>query len=371
MREVSSPYACYRFGGFTLDADERQLCRGSEPVELSGRYFDALVLMVREQGRLITKDRFLDEVWSGVPVTDEALSQCIKTLRRQLGDSAAHPRFIETVPKHGYRFIAPVEIGDGGGAAGAALDGRGAALALVAAGTVGGGIAGIAGGFLYGLGGTTPAAGGMGAISVLLVLIALCILVGLAGGLGVSLGMYAPSLVSGARMRPSVVGGALGGLLVGGAVQLIGTDALNLLFGSAPAGMTGGMEGAILGGSLALGALLGSLRPGPWWRAVPWAAAGGGIGGIVVALAGGRLMGGSLELVSNAFASSRLQLDSMGALFGEPRFGPLTETVLSGIEGSVFAAGVAAGIAFASRRWLAEPETPAPADAPAAAAPQG
>ena len=66
-------------------------------------------MLVGEAGKLVTKDRFLDEVWRGVPVTDEALTQCIKTLRRQLGDDAASPRFIETVPKHGYRFIAPVE----------------------------------------------------------------------------------------------------------------------------------------------------------------------------------------------------------------------------------------------------------------------
>ena len=60
-------------------------------------------------GQLITRDRFLDDVWSGIPVTDEALSQCIANLRRTLGDDASKPRFIETVPKHGYRFIAPVE----------------------------------------------------------------------------------------------------------------------------------------------------------------------------------------------------------------------------------------------------------------------
>src|SRR5690606_29888268 len=75
-------------------------------VELSSRYLDALALLLRERGRLVTKDRFMDEVWQGVPVTDEALTQCIKTLRRQLGDDAAKPRYIETVPKHGYRFIA-------------------------------------------------------------------------------------------------------------------------------------------------------------------------------------------------------------------------------------------------------------------------
>src|SRR3954471_14423411 len=97
------------FEGFELDRADRQLRRGGETVELNGRYFDALALLASEPGRLVSKDRFLDEVWRGVPVTDEALTQCIKTLRRQLGDDAARPRFIETVPKHGYRFIAPVD----------------------------------------------------------------------------------------------------------------------------------------------------------------------------------------------------------------------------------------------------------------------
>src|SRR5918993_162015 len=101
--------SCFRFGRFQLDPDDRLLRSDDGPVELNARYLDALTLLVREAGRLVSKDRFLDEVWSGVPVTDEALTQCIKTLRRQLGDDAARPRFIETVPKHGYRFIAPVE----------------------------------------------------------------------------------------------------------------------------------------------------------------------------------------------------------------------------------------------------------------------
>ena len=98
-----------RFEDFSLDPADRQLRRGGEPVELSSRYFDALALLVAERGRLVTKDRFMGEVWRGIPVTDEALTQCIKTLRRQLGDDAARPRFIETVPKHGYRFIAELD----------------------------------------------------------------------------------------------------------------------------------------------------------------------------------------------------------------------------------------------------------------------
>src|SRR5918992_251027 len=99
----------FRFDRFILDPGDRQLRCDDEPVELNARYLDALALLVREAGRLVSKDRFMDEVWRGVPVTDEALTQCIRTLRRQLGDDAANPRFIETVPKHGYRFIALVE----------------------------------------------------------------------------------------------------------------------------------------------------------------------------------------------------------------------------------------------------------------------
>ena len=98
----------YRFDDFTLDPNERELRRGDAPVEINARYLDALTLLVRNQGRLVSKDRFLEEIWRGVPVTDEALTQCVRTLRRQLGDNVAQPRFIETVPKHGYRFIATV-----------------------------------------------------------------------------------------------------------------------------------------------------------------------------------------------------------------------------------------------------------------------
>src|SRR5512141_2708310 len=99
----------FAFENFALDHGDRRLRRAGEPVELSSRYFDALALLLSEQGKLVSKDRFMEEVWRGVPVTDEALTQCIKTLRRQLGDDAASPRFIETVPKHGYRLIAAVE----------------------------------------------------------------------------------------------------------------------------------------------------------------------------------------------------------------------------------------------------------------------
>src|SRR6476619_5222597 len=179
---------CYRFEDFALDAGDRRLRRGDAAVELNARYLDALALLVRERGRLVTKERFLDEVWRGVPVTDEALTQCIRTLRRQLGDDVARPRFIETVPKHGYRFIAEVD-----GALGEAVRpvGASSSTALIdgLAGTAGAGLAGVIGGLFYGFAVSQPADAGTGAASALVVILCLCAGVALIGGAGVSFGI--------------------------------------------------------------------------------------------------------------------------------------------------------------------------------------
>ena len=101
--------ATIRFGDFALDTANRRLLRDGEEVDLGSRYFDALALLVSRRGELVTKDAFMDDVWRGIPVTDEALTQCIRTLRRALGDDASAPRFIQTVPKHGYRFLGEIE----------------------------------------------------------------------------------------------------------------------------------------------------------------------------------------------------------------------------------------------------------------------
>src|SRR5690242_16222015 len=169
--------ASFAFENFVLDTGDRRLRAGGDPVELNGRYFDALALLVAHQGKLVSKDHFLSEVWRGVPVTDEALTQCIKTLRRELGDNASSPRFIETVPKHGYRFIAPVRRVDGTSAK-APTSGDPAHwwdITLTGlAGTLGGIAAGVIGGLIYGfLGALQPAQGGVGALSTMVVI--LCI----------------------------------------------------------------------------------------------------------------------------------------------------------------------------------------------------
>ena len=334
----------YRFGSYCLDAADRRLSRDGAPVELNARYFDALALLVREGGRLVSKDRFLDEVWRGIPVTDEALTQCIRTLRRELGDDASAPRFIETVPKHGYRFIAPV-----GGVAPvsevvtANVSARTAMLA--AAGTLGGGVAGIIGGLLYGF--AAGARPGTGAISVVLVVVAITSLVALFGAAGVATGIAATGLD---RERPAqwtIAGGAVGGIVVGAIVKLLGLDAFDLLVGHAPAKITGPFEGMFVGAIVGLAtavALRTSLR-----RGIAVAILAGGAAGAVIPLLGGRLLGGSLASLALAFPDSRLRIDSIGAIFGEAGFGPVSQIVTGALEVALFAAWVVGAMVLAAR----------------------
>ena len=367
----------FRFADFVLDPDDRRLSRDGVPVELNARYLDALSLLVRENGRLVSKDRFLDEVWRGVPVTDEALTQCIRSLRRQLGDDAARPSFIETVPKHGYRFIAAVEAIDGaapalaptGAPARPEAETRPASPTAVAktkwqtffltaaAATVGGGMAGLLGGIFYGFAGASqPLGPGIGSASVLIVMVCLTVVAALAGALGVGLGLAA-SLLKSPHFGPwTVAGGAFGGLIVGAFGKLLGLDAFNLLLGQSPGDITGAAEGAVLGGAVGLGAWLAARdqREMPLRRSVFIAGAAGLAAGLIITLLGGRLMGGSLDLLARAFPNSQLRLDQIGALVGENGFGPISQTVTGGLEGLLFAACVVGAIIVGRRHFGGE-----------------
>ena len=334
MDEVALKSASYRFDRFLLDVGDRRLLIDGAPVELSSRYLDALALLVREPGKLVPKQRFLDEVWKGVPVTDEALTQCIKTLRRQLGDEAASPRFIETVPKHGYRFIATVRAGGSEPVRAAAPADWRRFRFLGLAGSAGGGAAGLIGGLIYGF--AAASMPGVAGISALLVLVAITALVGLLGGVGVAFGIAAAGFAPSRAWHWSMLGGAAGGAVVGAIVKLLGVDAFNLLVGRAPDGITGAAEGAILGGAIGLGAWLAegrSLR-----RSAAIAGLAGAVAGAVIALLGGRLMGGSLDMLVRQFPGSRLRLDAMGALAGEAGFGPATMVMTGALEGLLFGA---------------------------------
>lgn len=100
----------YLFGDFVLDVHERTLHRNGEQSYLTPRTFDTLLTLVSRQGELLEKERLIGLIWSGGVVSDNALTRCIKEVRTALGDLATQPRFVETVPRVGYRFIAPVEF---------------------------------------------------------------------------------------------------------------------------------------------------------------------------------------------------------------------------------------------------------------------
>jgi DNA-binding winged helix-turn-helix (wHTH) protein len=348
----------FRFDRFVLDPADRRLLCDDAPVELNGRYLDALALLVAEAGRLVSKDRFHDEVWRSIPVTDEALTQCIRTLRRQLGDDAASPRFIETVPKHGYRFIAAVEPVDpyaGPAAASAAEAPPSGALwtrllVLGGAGTAGGGLAGAVGGLIYGFAGASqPLDAPLGAMSILLVVLLVTAAVASIGAAGVAFGIAASSLTARNRALWSVLGGAAGGMVVGAIVKLLGLDAFALLVGQSPGDITGAGEGALLGAAVGFGAWLAG-RARSLRRGILAAGLAGGATGALIALLGGRLMAGSLALLADHIPRSRLRLDSIGAVLGEEGFGPLSHTVTAALEGTLFAACVVGAMALAERR---------------------
>lgn len=99
----------FAFGAFVLDPAERRLNRGGEVVPLTGKAFSVLVHLVERHGQLVTREELLNEVWDGVNVDDAVITVNISALRKVLGDDRNGHSFVETVPRAGYRFIAPVE----------------------------------------------------------------------------------------------------------------------------------------------------------------------------------------------------------------------------------------------------------------------
>jgi len=103
------PSLSYRVGPFALDGAAYRLLKGADAVDLSPKALDLLFLFASRPGTLVTKDDLLQALWPGIAVTDNAITQVVSELRQALGDEPASPRFVETVPRRGYRFIAAVE----------------------------------------------------------------------------------------------------------------------------------------------------------------------------------------------------------------------------------------------------------------------
>ena len=330
----------YEFDRFRVDAAERRLLRDGEPLDVTARYFDALLLMVENPAQLISRDRFLDEAWRGIPVTDEALSQCITQLRKLLGDSPSRPRFIETVPKHGYRFVAPVNA-----AADVLTVPHSGALAdilsIALPAAAGGAGAGIIGGLVYGLG--VSISPGAGAASVLMVLLALGVFAGALGGLGVGLGLGVARTFGPRRPLVDGLGAAAGGAIIGAVVTMLGLDGATILLGRAPSDIGGTLEGLALGLAVGLGAHLISRRG---WPSVRGSAIAAAAAGALLPLFGGRLMGASLAGLTEAYPRSQIALTSFGRLFGESGFGPISQSVFGALEGFVFGAALALAMRY-------------------------
>jgi DNA-binding winged helix-turn-helix (wHTH) protein len=100
----------YEFGDFHLDACERLLSRRGVTVPLTPKSIDLLLALVEQPGRLLDKDTLLKTVWPDTFVEENNLADNIFMLRRVLGDGENGPRFIETVPKRGYRFVADLRV---------------------------------------------------------------------------------------------------------------------------------------------------------------------------------------------------------------------------------------------------------------------
>lgn len=103
------PAKIYNFSTFRLDVAERLFFDGTKIISMSPKVFDTLLLLVENAGKVLSKERMMDEIWEGAFVEENNLAQNISILRRILGEKK-DTKFIETVPKYGYRFIAPVSL---------------------------------------------------------------------------------------------------------------------------------------------------------------------------------------------------------------------------------------------------------------------
>lgn len=98
----------YEFGPFRLDASRHLLLRGGQVVPLTTKAFDTLLALVEQQGRLVERDELIRQVWPDTVVEEGNLTVTISMLRKALSEGPSENRYIETVPRRGYRFVASV-----------------------------------------------------------------------------------------------------------------------------------------------------------------------------------------------------------------------------------------------------------------------
>ena len=350
----------YRFGAFVLSPARRVLTTNGRVVPIIPRYFDLLVFLVEQRDRAVTKQEIFDQVWTDVVVSDSALTQAIRTIRRTLDDDSREPRFVRTVSRRGYQFVfAPVEVEHDTSAVEVdavpvdhgpdpfALP-LGSPLALTAARGAVSGLAVAAAGAVAGLTGGLAIRFGPGSEADTPVVLTLAIvgaLAGALGGIGVGTGVAAGE-ATGRSPRTVILaaGGALGGLLTGWLAHHGARAVLTSLFGRDLPEMGGPLEGLVLGAAAGLGYALATARAWSPSRVAVVTGVATAVGAIALALAGRHLVGSSLDLMASAFAGSQVGLEPLARLLGEEHLRPVTRVVVSAFEGVLFGGGLALGL---------------------------
>jgi len=219
-----------------------------------------------------------------------------------------------------------------------------------AGGIIGGSAAGFSVGLILGAAlALVKQATSFEAASTMLVLISLGLLTGALGGLGISFGMSAVTQITYRRSHWwSILGGTAGGAAIGGLLNVIGVDTLHSLFGHYLTHITGAFEGSVMGFGVSLGTVLAGRLPSHknTWKKIAGSAAGAMLAGVILALIGGSLFSGSIEIIARSFAESQINLDSIASFFGEAHFGRLSRIVLAAVEGSLFGALSIGGMEF-------------------------
>jgi DNA-binding winged helix-turn-helix (wHTH) protein len=101
--------SCYRFDDVVVDRATFRVHKGAETPSLAPRAFDLLIYLIEHADRVVDKHELLEHVWGEAFVSDNALTRAVKEIRQAIGDDADSPRYVQTVPKRGYRFIGRIE----------------------------------------------------------------------------------------------------------------------------------------------------------------------------------------------------------------------------------------------------------------------
>src|SRR5687768_10762840 len=103
----------FTFEEFQVDLSERVLAQNGRPIVLTPKAFHLLEILLTNHGRIVEKDALMAAIWKDSFVEDGNLAYTVNSLRKSLGDVARDPRFIETVPRRGYRFIGKLDNTNG------------------------------------------------------------------------------------------------------------------------------------------------------------------------------------------------------------------------------------------------------------------